>query len=145
MKKTLILLSVLLLIGVSMNTQAANYRIDQTRVDQMMTTAKSIDAVTIFNLPDMAGVPDNTKLTAEKDPMVAMILAIFLGGIGAHRYYLGTEFKICIFYTLLNILVFGGFILGWIDAIFLLMAGMNKSDMKGYVNNPHLIMFKGQL
>jgi TM2 domain-containing membrane protein YozV len=145
MKKTLILLSVLLLIGVSMNTQAANYRIDQTRVDQMMTTAQSIDAFTIFNLPDMAGMPDNTKLTAEKDPMIAMILAVFLGGIGAHRYYLGTEFKICIFYTLLSLLLGVGILLGYIDAIMLLMAGLNKSDMKGYINNPHLIMWKNQL
>ncbi|MFH0760985.1 MAG: TM2 domain-containing protein [Bacteroidota bacterium] len=144
MKKTLILLSVLLLIGASMNTQAGNYRIDQNRVDRMMTTASSIDALSVFSLPDFAGLPDNTQLTATKDPMIALVLCLLLGWVGGHRYYLGTEFKICIFYALLS-LIGVGFILVTIDAVMLLMAGINKSDMKGYINNPKLIMWKDQL
>jgi len=81
---------------------------------------------------------------AEKDPMVAALLCAFLGFVGGHRYYLGTEFKICIFYALLS-LIGVGFILITIDFVMLIMAGLNKSDMKAYINNPKLIMWKGQL
>jgi len=144
MKKALILLSGLLLIGASLSLQAGNYRIDQNRVDQLMTSASTIEAVSVFSLPDLAGTPDNARITAEKDPMVAALLCAFLGFVGGHRYYLGTEFKICIFYALLS-LIGVGFILITIDFVMLVMAGLNKSDMKAYINNPKLIMWKGQL
>jgi TM2 domain-containing membrane protein YozV len=144
MKKAFILMSAVLLIGASMNLQAGNYRIDQTRVDQLMTTASNIEAVSVFTLPDVGGIPDNTKIAAGKDPMIALVLCLLLGWVGGHRYYLGTEFKICIFYALLSLIGIG-FILVTIDAVMLLMAGINKSDMKGYINNPKLIMWKDQL
>ena len=144
MKKALILLTGFLLIGASLNLQAGNYRLDQSRVDQMMTNANAIEAVSVFSLPDVSGMPDNAIISADKDPMIALVLCLLLGWVGGHRYYLGTDFKICIFYALLS-LVGVGFILVTIDAVMLLMAGINKSDMKAYVNNPKLIMWKGQL
>jgi hypothetical protein len=143
MKKTIVLLTALLFCGAFLSVQAGNYRIDQSKVDQMMCSASSITAVSVFNLPDPV-VPDNAKITAAKDPMVALLICIVLGWCGGHRYYLGTEFKILIFYFILQFVVVGQ-ILWAIDAVMLLMAGLNKSDMKAYINNPKLIMWKGQL
>lgn len=144
MKKALLLLGCFLLIGTSFSLNAGTYRLDQSKIDQMMMKAESVELVSPLALSSLPGVPDNQKIAADKDPMVALLVCLLFGWCGGHRYYLGTEFKIMIFYFILQFVVVGQ-ILWAIDAVMLLMAGLNKSDMKAYINNPKLIMWKGQL
>jgi TM2 domain-containing membrane protein YozV len=61
--------------------------------------------------------------------IIAILLALFLGGIGIHRVYLGGKPILILWYLLLNI-VFGlGFILALIDLIVMLIdGGTSKFD-----------------
>ena len=55
--------------------------------------------------------------------IIAILLALFLGGIGIHRVYLGGKPTLILFYFLLNILFGFGAILALIDLIVMLIDG----------------------
>ncbi len=55
--------------------------------------------------------------------LVAIILALVLGGIGIHRVYLGGKPTLILFYLLLNILFGFGALLGLIDLIVMAIDG----------------------
>ena len=55
--------------------------------------------------------------------IIAILLALLLGGIGIHRVYLGGKPTLILFYLLLNILFGFGAILALIDLIVMLIDG----------------------
>lgn len=65
---------------------------------------------------------------SERDWSIAVILAVFLGYFGAHRFYEGR-----IVLGILLLLTGGGFIVGWvIDAVIVLL-GKSQDDKGRYV------------
>lgn len=66
------------------------------------------------------------KGTADKQ-ILAIVLCVFLGGLGIHRVYLGGSAKLIVFYFLLSLIGLGG-ILALIDLIALIVAGTGPFD-----------------
>jgi len=65
---------------------------------------------------------------SDRDWTIAVILAVFLGYFGAHRFYEGR-----IILGIILLLTGGGFIVGWVvDAIIVLM-GKSQDDKGLYV------------
>lgn len=141
MKKTLTLVSILLLVGFSLNLSAENYQLDQNKIDAMFAQAEQVSTLSVFDLSDLGAVPGTAQVFEEKDPIMAFVLCWVVGWAGAHRLYLGTETKIFIFYLLTG----GGFgIVVLIDWIKLLMVVLDKEPLSPYIDNPNFIMWKGQ-
>lgn len=72
---------------------------------------------------------------AENQKLTAILLTIALGPFGAHRLYLGTDFKVPIVYTL----TLGGG-LGILPAIDLIILLLNK-DISPYQHNTKVFMW----
>lgn len=70
-------------------------------------------------IPNPVAVPG----VSSKNKMVALLLCIFLGGIGAHRFYVGK-----IGTGILYLLTGGLFGIGWVIDIILIVAGSFKDQ-----------------
>ena len=131
MKK--ITFSVLFLLCVmSINTQAASYKIDNNEVENLLNYAvqKSVNTAE-FNLSDV------TKLQAgDKQAIVAVVLDLLLGGLAIHRVYLGGSPVLVAGYFFTFGGIFGLLPLG--DFIVLLV---NFGDISKYVDNDAFIMW----
>lgn len=144
MKKALTLFSLLLVMGLGFQAQAARYKIDQANLDQMINNGHQIESVSVFNLPDLSTRPDNQVLTEGKDPVIALILCTVIGWVAGHRYYLGTNMINGLWYFLLSLVAVGGVIV-LIDWVMLLLVVLDKKDLAPFIDNPKLIMWKDQL
>lgn len=116
-------------------SHAAKYKLDEESIDALFETATESDfnllAETTMNNPDF-----QTMAMNEKDPMVAILLDFFLGGLGVHRFYLGTKPMTGIGY----ILTCGG-IFGVVPLIDLIMLAIDYEDISKYVDNPKFFMW----
>jgi TM2 domain-containing membrane protein YozV len=122
------------------NAQASKYKLNDAKVDQLFENATEAD----FNL--FAGMnmtetglnsPNFTTVQMEeKDPLVAILLDFFLGGLGIHRFYLGTKTMTGLGY----ILTCGG-IFGVVPLIDLIVLAINYDDISPYVDNPKFFMW----
>ncbi len=78
------------------------------------------------------GVPvkDSTATSEEKSWMVTLLLALFLGGFGAHRFYTGhtgsaiTQMLLC--FTVIGLIISVPWI--WIDIFAILTGSFKTSD-----------------
>ncbi|MFP4604956.1 MAG: TM2 domain-containing protein, partial [Bacteroidales bacterium] len=108
---------------------------NEERIDALFETATESDfnllAETTMNKPNF-----QTMAMNEKDPMVAILLDFFLGGLGVHRFYLGTKPMTGIGY----ILTCGG-IFGVVPLIDLIMLAIDYEDISKYVDNPKFFMW----
>ena len=139
MKKTLTLLSFLLVLGFTFQTQASSYKVDQNRIDQIVAKAETAPAISAF---DLQTAPELATITGGKDPAIAFIICTIVGGIGIHRLYLGTAPLTFVLYLITG----GGCgIVVLIDWVMLLIALVEDKDISPYVNNPNFFMWKGQL
>jgi TM2 domain-containing membrane protein YozV len=79
--------------------------------------------------------PAHSQPRAENKRIVAILLVLALGMLGAHRLYLGTKPWIPVFY----LLTFGGgfLILPLIDLLFLLFT----KDISAFADNPRFFMW----
>lgn len=117
---------------------AASYTIDDNAVEDLFASATE----TSFNMMSNALEFDSTPASAvapsvsEKDPLVAILLDFFLGGLGIHRFYLGTKTFTGIGY----ILTCGG-IFGLVPFIDLIVLAINWDDISPYVDNPKFFMW----
>ncbi len=141
MKKALTLFSLLLVMFIGFQAQAARYNMDQANLDQIIVKAHQIESVSVFNLPDLKATPDNQVLTEGKDPVIALILCTVLSWVGAHRYYLGTNPINGLWYLLTWWIP----IVHVIDWVMLLLVVIDKKDLSPYIDNPKFIMWKDQL
>ena len=136
MKKVLLLtllFSVTALFAVQ--TEASKYKLNDQKVDQLFEQATSADA-DLFGAASPNGTNFTSATVAEKDPMVAILLDFFLGGLGVHRFYLGTKTMTGIGY----ILTCGG-IGGLMPLIDLIVLAVNYDDISPYVDNPKFFMW----
>lgn len=118
---------------------AASYSIDEQSVDQLFEKATETSMVSI-NANELSAVPSNipTSMIApkEKDAVVAIVLDFFLGGLGIHRFYLGTKTMTGIGY----ILTCGG-IFGVVPLIDFIVLIIDNQDISPYIDNPKFFMW----
>jgi len=137
MRKILTLAGVLLLL-LSANAFAGNYKLDQSKIDAMMAQADEVVAVSAYELTDFYALPGNAAQQVDKDPVIAFIINLVAGPLGLHRLYLGTDIVTFIVY-----LVTGGGcgIIATVDAIMLLLVLLDQRDFQQFVDNPKIIMW----
>jgi len=139
MKKILTLVVVAMFAFVATPAAASNYFLDNAAVDAMFAQAEVIEINELQPMAPFAegGFEGQTFVQADKDPLVAFLLAWFLGPLGIHRVYLGTSTGTVIGY----ILTAGGCgIVALVDWIMLLVGVMND-DISDYIDNPRFFMW----
>ncbi len=135
MKKALLPLLFLCIGLFSTQANASMYHLDNDAVDQMFAQAEQVDMLAMHSMAPTAA--NATFVAQEKDPVIAFILAWFLGPLGIHRAYLGTSTGTIIGY----ILTAGGCgIIAFVDWV-LLLIGLINDDISQYVNNPRFFMW----
>lgn len=117
------------------NAKASGYTVDDKLIDQMLSKATETLNVSFTDLLS-AGNPTATMAATSKTAGVALVLDFFLGGLGVHRFYLGTEVMTGIGY----ILTCGG-IFGIVPIIDFVVLIINYNDISKYVNNPKFFMW----
>lgn len=83
-----------------------------------------------------AGFPAMAVASKDKDVVVALLLDFFLGGLGIHRFYLGTKTMTGIGY----ILTCGG-IFGIVPLIDFIVLIIDNDDISPYIDNPKFFMW----
>lgn len=117
-------------------SQAANYKLDHAKIDALFNEA-SVVSLNAFSM--MANSPLEMPAQAsvrEKDPLLAIVFDFFLGGLGVHRFYLGTKPLTGIGY----ILTCGG-IFGIVPLVDLIVLAVNYDDISKFVDNPKFFMW----
>jgi len=119
--------------------KASQYSIDEGAIDQLFATATETSMISI-NANALSAIPSNAALPAvapkEKDAVVAIVLDFFLGGLGIHRFYLGTKTMTGLGY----ILTCGG-IFGVVPLIDFVVLIIENDDISPYIDNPKFFMW----
>jgi TM2 domain-containing membrane protein YozV len=92
-------------------------------------------------MPGLATNASNGALVSDaggKSFVAALLLDLFLGGLGIHRLYLGTKTMTWVGY----ILTCGG-IFGIVPLVDLVVLIVHNEDISPYVNNPKFFMWAG--
>jgi hypothetical protein len=115
---------------------AGNYQIDDGALDQLFSSAQTI-SILDMGAETSSGFSDlsTPAFYQDKDPLVALLLNIFVGTLGVHRFYLGTEPLTGIAY----ILTLGG--CGIVTFVDLIVLAINFDDISPYVDNPKFFMW----
>ena len=116
-------------------SQAANYKLNDAKVDALFEKAPSAE-MNVFNSAAVGMENIITEEVEGKDPLVAILLDFFLGGLGIHRFYLGTKTL-----TGLGYIFTCGGILGVVPLVDLIMLAINYEDISPYVDNPKFFMW----
>lgn len=150
MKKVFILSSMLFVSVCSASyASTSEYIIDDVAVETSLNSGIKVasliadmDSKSVIDVLSVAtGSSTNTTVVADKDATVSFILAFFLGGLGIHRFYMGTETLTGVGY----ILTLGGCgIVATVDWIVLLIAMINKEGISKYEDNPKFFMWGGK-
>ncbi len=139
MKKTIVFVLFLVAVLSVKNVNASSYSIDEQSIDQLFATATETSMISI-NANELGTIPSNISSTVmaskEKDAVVAIVLDFFLGGLGIHRFYLGTETLTGIGY----ILTCGG-IFGIVPLIDFVVLIIDNKDISPYIDNPKFFMW----
>jgi TM2 domain-containing membrane protein YozV len=138
--KKLILFIILFIAVLSVKqANASSYSVNEQAIDQLFDHAIETSMISI-NAPDLTSVVSNTSATLmpskQKDAVVAIVLDFFLGGLGIHRFYLGTETLTGLGY----ILTCGG-IFGIVPLVDFVVLIIDNKDISPYVNNPKFFMW----
>jgi hypothetical protein len=126
LKKTGLCVFVIILLCAELKAITPKYQTKNYTFDEAYTANKPIPKLKILA---------QNRLNGENPRLVAAILCIALGPFGTHRLYLGTDYKVPVYYTLT---LGGGLgILPLID----LIAIITVEDLNSYRNNPKFIMW----
>jgi len=140
MKQLFCLLLVCLFATTATYASVSQFKVNDAQIDQLMNNSQELNAAQVdFNVTgnDLGLNPNMTKVAGDKNPVVAFILAWFLGSLGIHRFYLGTKTLTGIGY----ILTCGGFgIVALVDWVMLLI-GLIDDDISKYIDNPKFFMW----
>lgn len=151
--KKIILLSSMLFLTVCTKSLASTseYIVDDVAIEATLNSGVEVAslvpamATTATTEASMLAVTNNslpaTTISGSKDATVAFILATFLGGLGIHRFYMGTATLTGVGY----ILTLGGCgIVATVDWIVLLIALVNQEGISKYEDNPKFFMWGGK-
>jgi TM2 domain-containing membrane protein YozV len=147
MKKTLLTLALFAVVGLfnanaselSTTTTTSEYVVNDANIDALFTTSTDVSFEVTNTLNLNAYNPSNQMLFekaggSSKSAIVAIVLDFFLGGLGVHRAYLGTETFTWIGYILTCGGIFG--IVPFVDLIVLIV-----SDVDKYTDNSKFFMW----
>jgi TM2 domain-containing membrane protein YozV len=118
---------------------ASSYSVNEKSVDRLFDKAietSMLSATSTDLSTGISGFPSTAMAGQQKDAVVAIVLDFFLGGLGIHRFYLGTELLTGLGY----ILTCGG-IFGIVPLIDFVVLIINNKDIGPYVNNPKFFMW----
>lgn len=119
----------------SYTAKASAYTANDNQINALFNAAPEVVNVAFTDLS--LGKNSAAAFAApEKDAVIAIILDLFLGGLGIHRFYLGTEVMTGIGY----IITCGG-IFGIVPIIDLVVLVIDNKDISKYVNNPKFFMW----
>ncbi len=123
---------------VAMANPADQFMVDEFAVETLFETSNevslSMDTAGLFASNSFGAI------TNEPDAVVAFVLAWFVGSLGVHRLYLGTNTLTFVGY----ILTLGGCgIAAFGDWVVLLLAVVGQRELTPYVNNPRFFMWAG--
>jgi len=139
MRKLFALVAFAMFFVFSANAAENQYKLDNASIDALFASAQQVSLDEVSSLSPLADFASssNAQITEEKEPVIAFILAWFLGPLGIHRAYLGTSTGTIIAY----ILTLGGCgIVAFVDWVVLLI-GMINNDISRYVDNPRFFMW----
>ena len=136
MKRLCLLFFFVLSLFFIQQTQAANYKLDNSKIDVLFNEASTVSLNALSLMASSSLEMPAQALGKAKDPLVAIVLDFFLGGLGIHRFYLGTETMTGIGY----ILTCGG-IFGVVPLVDLIVLAINYDDISKYVDNPKFFMW----
>ena len=117
---------------------ASSYSVNEKAIDQLFVNAVETSMISInaTELTSLASNASSSVMGTQKDAVVAIVLDFFLGGLGIHRFYLGTETLTGLGY----ILTCGG-IFGIVPLVDFVVLIINMDDISPYVNNPKFFMW----
>lgn len=134
MKK--LILSVIAVLAIAFSANAANYKVDNNAIDNIIENATEI--VTLEVAP-AATAAANVAEVSEVKAVTAFILNFFLGGFGIHRHYMGTAPFMWALYTFTFAGIFG--IVPTVDLVVLLIALIDGSSISKYCGNTKFFMW----
>ncbi|MBR3074480.1 MAG: NINE protein [Bacteroidales bacterium] len=124
MKK--LILTVIAVLAVAISASAANYKVDNSAIDNVIANATEV-FVLETSAPAAAALP--TFEQKEVNVTTAFLLSWLLGGLGIHRHYLGTAPWMWAVYTFTG----GGLGILWsVDTILLFLDVIKVGE--GYIN-----------
>lgn len=139
MKKLFFIFIMLVAVLSVKQANASSYSVNEQAIDQLFDNAVETSMLSV-NSPEMNSVVSNSSVALapsnDKDAVVAIVLDFFLGGLGIHRFYLGTETLTGIGY----ILTCGG-IFGIVPLVDFIVLIIDNKDISPYINNPKFFMW----
>ena len=122
-------------------SMAGSYTIDDASIDALIENAApatDLEAITSFD--QLKSMDELGVNGLDTEALIATVVCYFFGVLGAHRWYLGSDFGTYIVYFCTG----GGFgCLVTIDFFILLINGLIKGEGVGaYENNDKLFMWK---
>lgn len=139
MKKLFFIFIMLVAVLSVKQANASSYSVNEQAIDQLFDNAVETSMLSV-NSPEMTSVVSNSSVALmpsnDKDAVVAIVLDFFLGGLGIHRFYLGTETLTGIGY----ILTCGG-IFGIVPLVDFIVLIIDNKDISPYINNPKFFMW----
>ncbi|MBW8327266.1 MAG: TM2 domain-containing protein [Prolixibacteraceae bacterium] len=139
MKKLILVIVLFVAILSVKQANASSYSVNEQAVDQLFENAIETSMISLNATELSSGassVSSAVMASKEKNAVVAIALDFFLGGLGIHRFYLGTETLTGLGY----ILTCGG-IFGIVPLIDFIVLIIDNEDISAYVNNPKFFMW----
>jgi TM2 domain-containing membrane protein YozV len=141
MRKFIFIFILFVTISFIKQANASSYSLNEQAIDQLFDNAVETNMLS-FNVTDLSSVASTFPSSAvaaagkEKSAVVAIVLDFFLGGLGIHRFYLGTKTMTGLGYILTCGGIFG--IVPLVDFIVLIIDNQNISP---YIDNPKFFMW----
>jgi TM2 domain-containing membrane protein YozV len=139
MKKIFLFVVLFVAVLSAKQANASSYSVNEKAIDQLFEKAIETSMISI-NATEPTAVASNVSTAVvsskDKDAVVAIVLDFFLGGLGIHRFYLGTETL-----TGLGYIFTCGGIFGIVPLIDFVVLIIDNKDISAYVNNPKFFMW----
>ncbi|MFY9151789.1 MAG: TM2 domain-containing protein [Prolixibacteraceae bacterium] len=138
MKKLIAVVFLFVTFLIANQANASSYSINEEAVDLLFDTAVETSMISINAIESspVSAAFSSTISSNDKDAVVAIVLDFFLGGLGIHRFYLGTETLTGLGY----ILTCGG-IFGIVPLVDFIVLIIDHDDISPYINNPKFFMW----
>ena len=141
--KNLFFIFLVALLSTATLSASSKYMVDEAAIEQVIENSTEVSDVTVFEAENTLKIDQTTtsathQLRAGNDNAIAaFLLCWFVGYLGIHRFYMGTETLTGVAYILTG----GGCgIVVTIDWIMLLI-GLIEDDISSYVDNPKFFMW----
>ncbi|MBK6266809.1 TM2 domain-containing protein [Marivirga sp. S37H4] len=133
MKKLLLLICLISCVGLSNSYANNSYYINDSAVEEVLSSGVEVNPVFNLNTNSVLG---HQEMLNEKDPLIAILLDILVGGLGIHRVYLDGRPTLILIYFI----TCGG-IFGVVPLVDLIVLAINYDDISAYVGNDKFIMW----